>query len=102
MAKETEPMIPTAREALAQLIEIRRSWPRDKAAPAIGAIASAFGPYAQTLLADAGGAEHARAEAARAVMALAEAYKDRGKLVHDGIWAAAVNAAYRWRDAEGA
>lgn len=98
--KETELPL-TAREVLAQLVDIRRSWSRDKAAVGVQKIAEALEPYAKTLLAAAGGAEHARAEMARAIMTLHEAYQDRDKLVPDGLWAAAVNAAYRWRDAEG-
>ena len=100
MANENDLAL-TAREVLNQLTDIRRSWPRGRAAAGLKTLAETLKPYAETLLATAGGADHARAETARAVTTLSDAYQDKDKLVPDGVWAAAVNAAYRWRDGEG-
>lgn len=100
MAKDNDFPL-TAREVLTQLIDIRRSWPRSKAAAGLKTLAEALEPYAKTLLAAAGGADHARAETARAIISLQKLYRDKEKSVPDGIWATAVNAAYRWRDIEG-
>jgi hypothetical protein len=98
MAKETEETHRT-RQLLAELQEIRKAAARAEAAKRLKKIAAELAGGATSLLATVGGADHARAEAIKAIADLSAGYDRPNEPVPDSLWAQAVNLTHAWANA---